>query len=99
MTDFTEGPWTFDNLESGQIISIDKEDEDCCKVICDMLVTGDKEWDADAHLVAAAPDMYAMIKEVADMQKQWYGYGMDTHIKLAKMAKKMELILAKARGE
>ncbi len=54
---------------------------------------------ANANLIAASPDMYKMIEEVADMQKQWYGYGMDTHIKLAKMAKKMELILAKARGE
>jgi|TARA_R110000803_G_scaffold34063_1_gene74524 hypothetical protein len=53
----------------------------------------------NANLMASAPDMYAMIKEVADMQKQWHGHWMDTHIKLAKMAKKMELILAKARGE
>tara|TARA_R110002124_G_scaffold138652_1_gene302479 strand:+ start:251 stop:529 length:279 start_codon:yes stop_codon:yes gene_type:complete len=66
--------------------------------ICSMWGEGE-ELMANVDLIAAAPDMYAMIKEVADMQKQWYGYGMDTHIKLAKMAKKMELILAKARGD
>jgi len=43
--------------------------------------------------------MYEMLEKVADMQKQWYGYGMETHIKLADMAKGMELLLAKARGE
>ena len=66
--------------------------------ICSMWGEGE-ELMANVDLIAAAPDMYEMLKEVADMQKQYYGYGMDTHIKLAKMAKKMELILTKARGE
>lgn len=43
--------------------------------------------------------MYAMLDEILAMQKQWYGYGMDTHMKLANLAKKIEPLLAKARGE
>tara|TARA_R110000772_G_scaffold249966_1_gene364556 strand:+ start:73 stop:348 length:276 start_codon:yes stop_codon:yes gene_type:complete len=91
MTNFTKGPWAV----SGSYIKCEKGHIAQSKAI----FLNSKDLIANAHLIAAAPDMYAMIKEVADMQKQWYGYGMDTHMKLAKMAKKMELILSKSRGE
>ena len=90
-TKFTKGPWVKEEY------SFDVTSKDCCLPIAKVTVFNEAK--ANAHLIAAAPDMYAMLKEVADMQKQYYGYGMDTHIKLAKMAKKMELILTKARGE
>ena len=57
------------------------------------------EVEANAHLIASAPSMYAMLEEVLAMQKQWYGYGMETHIKLSDMADKMEALLKSARGE
>lgn len=91
-TKFTKGEW-FVNT-TGTKTWIDTETGFTVAQVFDM-----ENHPHDANLIAAAPDMYAMIKEVADMQKQWHGYGMDTHIKLAKMAKKMELILAKARGD
>ena len=91
-TSFTKGEWSISFV--GDATYIDSHTGLTIARVFDM-----EGSPRDANLIAAAPDMYAMIKEVADMQKQYYGYGMDTHIKLAKMAKKMELILTKARGE
>lgn len=96
MTKFRKGPWFVDSyLKIDNSIRVVEGN-----VMISYHPDGDNEESkANAHLIASAPDMYAMIKEVADMQKKWYGYGMDTHIKLAKMADKMEALLATARGE
>lgn len=100
MSEFTKGEWLIVD-STGQSLSVWASESECITTI--NYNFHDKEYQnelkANAHLIASAPDMYAMIKEVADMQKQWYGYGVDTHMKLADMAKKMETLLKKARGE
>ena len=55
--------------------------------------------EADAHLIAAAPEMYDFIKKVFDIQKNHYGYAMELHMAMIKLAEESELLLAKARGE
>ena len=102
-TKFTKGEWFIERYHTMLDVSVVGKGAICTvdtdHVMDECMIDPTPEQEANANLIASAPDMYEMIKEVADMQKQWYGYGMDTHIKLAKMAKKMELILAKARGE
>jgi hypothetical protein len=53
----------------------------------------------DAHLIATAPEMYDFIKKVFDTQKNHYGYAMELHMAMIKLAEESELLLAKARGE
>ena len=53
----------------------------------------------DAHLIAAAPEMYDFIKKVFDIQKNHYGYAMELHMAMIKLAEESEQLLAKARGE
>lgn len=48
---------------------------------------------ANAHLIAAAPDMYAKLDEISDGLLEAGGYGN------CRLAKEIELLLAKARGE
>jgi hypothetical protein len=91
-TKFTKGDWNISFV--GDATYIDSDTGLTIARVFDM-----EDSPHDASLISAAPDMYKMLKDVADMQKQYYGYGMETHIKLAKMTKKMELILTKARGE
>jgi 3D (Asp-Asp-Asp) domain-containing protein len=61
--------------------------------------SGFRERGYNAHLIAAAPEMYAMLESLVDMQNKNYGHGMETHIKLAAMAKDIQALLAKAQGE
>ena len=85
---FTEGEWFVNGYEI--------QSKTCSVELAKVTVFN--EGKANAHLIAAAPDMYNMVNKVLEMQKQWYGYGVDTHMKLADMAKEMELLLARARG-
>jgi len=52
--------------------------------------------DADADMIVAAPDMYAALKAVSEMQAANYGYGMETHMKLADLMLQVRAALAKA---
>jgi len=90
-TKFTEGPWTFCQYNHGEIVAIDKEDDEYSELICDTLITGDEEWEANAHLIAAAPDMYAMLE---DMYETLCLIGDD-----GEETEEIKSLLAKARGE
>ena len=99
---FTKGEWFIERYHTmldvsvvghGAICTVDTD-----HVLQECMIDPTPEQEANAHLIAAAPDMYKMVSKVLEMQKQWYGYGVDTHMKLADMAKEMELLLAKARG-
>lgn len=48
---------------------------------------------SNAHLIAAAPDMYAKLDEISDGLLEAGGYGN------CRLAKEIESLLAKARGE
>ena len=58
-----------------------------------------KEKQHNAHLIAAAPEMYDFIKKVFDIQKNHCGYAMELHMAMIKLAEESEQLLAKARGE
>ena len=49
--------------------------------------------EADAHLIEAAPDMYALLDEISDGLLEAGGFGN------CELAKRIEALLAKARGE
>jgi hypothetical protein len=59
----------------------------------------DEEAKANANLIACAPEMYAMLELIASAQKKHYGDGMGLHIAMITIAKEIEALLAKARGE
>lgn len=55
--------------------------------------------EANANLIAAAPELLESLIEISEMQKLNYGDGMTTHIKLIEMVRKADLSIAKALGE
>lgn len=77
-TGYTKGEWTAEDY--GSVFSGDE-------LICDTFITGNKY---DAHLIAAAPKMYAMLDE---LKSSLYESGM----KVA--ASRIEKLLAEASGE
>ncbi len=83
---FTKGPWFYDDGH-GLIFGDGNE------VICDMMPAGDVAHDANAALVACAPEMYEMLDEISDGLLEAGGYGN------CALAKRIETLLAKARGE
>lgn len=54
---------------------------------------------ANAHLIAAAPELLEALIEIVEMQSNNYGDGMTTHIKLKKLAEKANKAIAKALGQ
>ena len=74
---------------AGYIISsIDTKDEKLLKMI-----------QANAHLIAAAPEMYRMLGKIIEFQKDNLGDGIKTHLGLIDLAKQIDAVLKKARGE
>jgi hypothetical protein len=54
------------------------------------------ENDADARLIAAAPDLRDALKAICDMQARNYGDGMETHMALHELVEAGRAALAKA---
>ncbi len=88
MTTFTDGNWEVDN--SGYFN----------RVFSDGILISEIKFGAngDAHLIACAPDMYAMIKELADMMDK-LNEGFNADCKATELSDKAESLLKKARGE
>jgi hypothetical protein len=80
-TEFTEGPWEKDNKNN----IVGKNNTIVIRV-CDL--TEDKEQLANNNLIAAAPDMYAMLDDLL----RNYEIGLEVDNRL-------DVLLAKARGE
>lgn len=76
---FTKGKWEY----------IDSVGEVWCgdELICATMPTGSIEYEANAALIAAAPDMYEMLKTACGMFSG------------TEFSKRAEALLAKARGE
>lgn len=88
-TKFTKGNWSTNGsscvLADGDIL--------CC-LINSAVNSGDTAEDyANANLIACAPEMYAMLDEIADGLLDAGGFGN------CKLAKEIEALLAKARGD
>ncbi len=54
MTDFTEGPWTFEGGGSGEYVVTSSPDKPEIAIVYDI---------NDAHLIAAARDLYEAVEE------------------------------------
>lgn len=83
-TKFTNGNWEFD----GELVMSEGT------VIADPIYTGDEEVTANAHLIAAAPEMYVMLETVLNVLDGRAEY---THEDISKSY--IQKLLAKARGE
>ena len=102
-TKFTKGEWIvytadddYGNLGYDEVvIGMDSYNENCCNYYCSHKVTidgvesDDVEGMANAYLIAAAPDMYAMLNRIAN---ESYG-AEDVSDEV------INKLLAKARGE
>lgn len=79
---FTKGPWFYEEA-TGEIYS-----DNYAEIICDMLPTGDEEFDANAALVAVAPEMYELLQKLR------------AHYNFSEYCEnEVDALLAKARGE
>jgi hypothetical protein len=87
ITKFTKGPWKATVSNNGRHqISGDSGKQVCAMWNC-------KERDSNAALIACAPEMYEMLDNISDILLDVGGRG--NHI----MAKQIEALLTKARGE
>ena len=77
---FTPGPWYVD----GTFVTND-EDLDICSM-------GDIAWEANAHLIAAAPELYGVLEYVRDILGPHDGWADDS-------TRMIDAALKKARGE
>ena len=74
---FTPGPWEVDRRRMDLHDFVVKGDDDCEIAYVDCYeVENIKETQANAHLIVAAPDMYAALKEVFELLEEhepnWY---------------------------
>ena len=90
-TKFTPGPWLFSSYKSGtSVIVIDGKEFDVATV-------NYPNRDANAHLIAAAPDLYEALEELHAEQN---GPPLEKYkTSWEKAIRKTEAALAKARGE
>lgn len=86
-TKFTPGPWVAVNSLNNNTTRVKAKN---FGFVAEIIEFG-KETDANAHLISAAPEMYALIKKI------------DAHLvrpdKLGDLIDEAERVLAKARGE
>ncbi len=88
-TKFTNGPWI--KVENSSYFDIGPEDQNGYNGIGDLVCIGVLfEYEANANLIAAAPEMYEMLNDVAN---KLFDMGD------VKSMRKIEKLLAKARGE
>jgi hypothetical protein len=80
---FTKGPWKY-NPKTSQVYAASQ--------ICKIWQFGDGEGKANAHLIAAAPELYEAL-ELADAALS--GANMNMNV----VERKVKAALAKARGE
>jgi len=83
MSEFTNGPWEVGILKENQQVFKDRK----CVTNCCVPMFTVQECEANAHLIAAAPEMYEALQHVTKnpFTDEWY--------------EKINLILEKARGE
>jgi hypothetical protein len=98
---FTKGPWVKENKQvtGGFLVRPSYWNRGVCTVtqrdshpINGMGVSWERS-EANAHLIAAAPEMYEMLDEISDGLLEAGGYGN------CALAKRIETLLAKARGD
>lgn len=111
-TKFTPGPWipagpSFGEPKMKYANSVipDRDDDEYPDDICEMpLLFYDEEQEANAHLIAAAPDMYEELECARDLFRFYQSHhefkgGTEKAIRNKKIADRIDRLLAKARGE
>jgi len=106
MTKFTKGEWSQSHRKQLDGMYITQVYDDNGESICDLswhavhedggVTSTDRE--ANAHLIAASPDMYAMIEDLYQMLDK-LNEGFNADCKATELSDKAELLLKKARGE
>ena len=87
----TPEPWLLD-LENDRYITVHAEHRDICDLTTDF---GDiAEAEANGNLIAAAPEMLAVLEELRDSASYWGGYDVPLGI-----VERIEAAIRKARGE
>ena len=98
-TNFTKGEWSIID-STGKSLSVWASESECITTI------NYNFWDekyqselkANAHLIAATPDMYAMLGELSEMVDK-LNEGFNADHKAIELSIRAESLLKKARGE
>ena len=86
---FTPGPW---RLDADSHIRATNDDRHTTIALIPPNFHSADIWDANAHLIAAAPELYAVLEYVRDVLGPHGGWADDSK-------RMIEAALAKARGE
>jgi hypothetical protein len=100
MKAYTKGPWHWDSGDIGieysrQYSDIYTDDETIIAEINWHI----PEHEANAHLIAAAPDLYNALKDVLRSCRHDFGPGQEEEIKFQEAYSEQFAALKKARGE
>lgn len=92
----TPGKWDITVDELSNSISVD--DGRGTGEICDINTDDNHltECIFNAQLISKAPEMFAMLQSVLDLQKRYYGNGSATHVSLITKASEIEILLNEA---
>jgi hypothetical protein len=97
MSKHTPAPWEYSTVKLadwytriGHCVNIGEEDK--------IRLYG-KEAEANARLIASAPELLEALEAFCDMQGRLYGNATQTHIEIALLAKSARVLIAKAEGK
>lgn len=85
---FTKGPWVARGSTPSRIYGMFRADKEVLVAACGSVI---EQAGANAHLIAAAPEMYMMLEKVLIEYKEMLGMSPEID--------EIEQLLAKARGE
>ena len=97
-TKFTKGPWFVEQMEDVNSVYDVHYNLPASEYSVASIVINIPDAEANAHLIAAAPDMYTMIGDLADMVDK-LNEGFNTDHKAIELSTRAEMLLKKARGE
>ncbi|HBC7431268.1 TPA: hypothetical protein KEY68_003568 [Providencia rettgeri] len=89
-------PWNYNGNYCG---AVEGSTEDMVACAYPMHYENAEEMKANAHLIAAAPELLEVLIDIVEMQSKNYGNGTTTYIKLKKLAEKANLAITKALGQ
>lgn len=95
---FTPGPWHVDGFHMSAVIRQDAEGQWLSVAQCDTDSFPNKNWKADARLIAAAPELYEACKRASDELKLSREYGLYDDETRALVAA-LDAALSKATGK
>lgn len=88
MCNFTKGPWIARGSTPSRVYGMARTDKEVLVAACGGVI---EQAGANAHLIAAAPEMYEMLEKVLVEYKEMLG--------MSQEVKDIEKLLSKSRGE